>query len=421
MDEYRFYRALREGRPYFGPKMAAPQGPARRKAYMQALVSSVARERPHSPIHILEIGSWAGASTVAWARAVQRHPCGGRVVCVDHWQNYFDLAVNADPVYREMSAAVDGDAIYRLFRHNIRTSGVGQYVVEMRGSSREILPRLAPESFHIVFIDGSHLYREVLEDIRNATALVGEGGLVCGDDLDLQASECDEAFLNSACAEARDYCQDPRTGTCFHPGVTRAVDELFGTVTAFEGLWVVRKTLSAWTRVDVDPRTVVIPDHLSVDHREDPVEPLTGLSVGDYNLVRIGDRILAVWRGLGDIDLLHEPVGVRDWPPYVLLGASVQDVAVRAKALTEAGHQPEVEFVAEVDGYNLLRAGDKVYALAQTLGPVALFRERFGEREMPPDLLIGRSEESVSSQIRALAKRHAAALAQERSLAELER
>ena len=73
----------------------------------------------------------------------------------------------------------------------------------------------------------------------------------------------------------------------------------------------------------------------------------------------------------------------------------------RAEALT-AARSPHIELVGEVDGYNLLRANDKAYGLAQALGPVALLGERLGEREMPPGLVIGDSVEEVAARIRAI-------------------
>ena len=317
MDEYRFYRALREDRTYFGPRMAAPQGDPRRKGRLQALVSYVARQRPSSPINIIEIGSWAGASAIAWAKALDRHGRDGTIVCVDHWRKYLDTRLNVEPIYRVMDASVDDDAIYKLFRHNLRASGVADRVIEMRGSSRDILPRLASESFQIVFIDGSHTYDDVLSDIQDGKRLVCDGGIICGDDLEIHANDCDPEFLTRASADAQDYCQDPRTGVFFHPGVTRAVHDVFGTVSALDGLWAAQRTGAAWTGVHIDPTQSSVPDHLSFDQDEPRVEAVNGLAAGDYNLHRVGDRILAVWQGLGEIDLLHEPVGVREWPPFV--------------------------------------------------------------------------------------------------------
>jgi predicted O-methyltransferase YrrM len=274
MDESRFYRALREGRPYFGPFMAAQQGEPSRKGYMRPLVSLVARQLPDSPINILEVGSWAGASTVAWAKALEAEGRAGKIVCVDHWNKYLDTTVNTAPVYHQMTAAVDNDAIYRLFRHNIRTSGVRELIIEMRGNSREILPRLAPQSFQVVYIDGSHAYDDVLSDIHHAMRLVCVNGIVCGDDLELNFDDCDASFLERACDERLDYGRDPRTGGFYHPGVTRAIAEVFsGDVTVQQGLWSVQNTGSTWRRLAETPSPVIVPGHLSEAAEEDAHEP----------------------------------------------------------------------------------------------------------------------------------------------------
>jgi len=201
MDADRLRSLIENGRPYFGRALAAGQGDPRRKGYMRPLVKDVAGRLAGTPINILEIGSWAGASAVAWAQALQDEGLEGTVVCVDHWDKYIDTTVNDAQVYQEMTAAVDKDAIYRLFRHNVRASGVGNRIVEMRGRSEQIMPQLASASFQIVYLDGSHLYDDVLDDIRNAARLLCDGGVLCGDDLELQQCECDAEFIDRACRE----------------------------------------------------------------------------------------------------------------------------------------------------------------------------------------------------------------------------
>ena len=60
MDDFRFYRALRDGQPSFGPHLASRQGAAIRHAYMRAAASAIAQAEPGRRLDILEIGSWAG-------------------------------------------------------------------------------------------------------------------------------------------------------------------------------------------------------------------------------------------------------------------------------------------------------------------------------------------------------------------------
>ncbi len=201
---------------------------------------------------ILEVGSWAGWSAIVWAKALQ--DCkqnGGAVVCVDPWTSYLDLNANRTPVYRAMEAATRKDAIVNLFYHNVRAAGFAAMVHPLRGTSDVCLPMLRDGSFHLVFIDGDHSYPAVKRDLENANRLVCDGGLLCGDDLERQFPDLDEARLREdlKC----DYPLDPRSGEHFHPGVTLGVWEHFRMrVSSWDGLWAMRKVGNGWKALDLD-------------------------------------------------------------------------------------------------------------------------------------------------------------------------
>ena len=56
--------------------------------------------------------------------------------------------------------------------------------------------------------------------------MIEENGIICGDDLNLQMHQvnADNAKVN----RNKDFIRDPLSGKNFHPGVTIAVDEVFG-------------------------------------------------------------------------------------------------------------------------------------------------------------------------------------------------
>jgi len=253
--------ALESGRPYFGPEFAARQGAPRRHAYMQAVVRMLADEGIRSPV-ILEVGSWAGGSAVTWGRALARYCQGGLVFCVDHWQPYWDLTKNTEDVYRKMDQAARDGAIFRLFEHNVRAFGLERMVVPIRGHSKEILPMLPSGWFDLTFIDGSHAYRDVRGDLAECRRLVREGGILSGDDLELQMRDCDLAYTRRMAEEGRDWVAHPGGGTHYHPGVTLAVGEALGDVACWEGFWAVRRRGEAWTRFDLPAPEPGWPDHL---------------------------------------------------------------------------------------------------------------------------------------------------------------
>jgi len=255
------YRIAR-GEPYFGHFCAAGQGVAAgvhnverkriRENNMRRLVFQGCSVKDGNA-RILEVGSWAGWSAIVWAQALQdcKQP-NGAVVCVDPWTNYLDLTANRTPVYRAMVAATKRDAIVRLFYHNVRTAGHAAAVHPLRGASDCCLPLLRDGWFHLVFIDGDHSYAAAKRDLDNASRLVCDGGLLCGDDLDLQFQDLDEDHLRKNLHY--DYPVDPKSKQGFHPGVTLAVWEFFGQrVSSWDGLWAMRKVGNQWQHVDLEP------------------------------------------------------------------------------------------------------------------------------------------------------------------------
>lgn len=182
------------------------------------------------PKTILEVGSWAGQSLVAWDEAA-----GGRakLIAVDQWKPYF--MHGGDP-YDEMNRAAETGEIFELFKRNIRACGIEDRVSVLRGDSRDILPKIDRYSVNILFVDGDHRYEFVKQDIINAMPLVRIGGVLCGDDLEMSMESVSDITSHQAAVE-----QGLDFANGYHPGVTQAVYDTLGNVTILDGLWAMRK------------------------------------------------------------------------------------------------------------------------------------------------------------------------------------
>ncbi len=99
-------------------------------------------------------------------------------------------------------------------------------------------------------------------DIQHGRRLLRDGGLLCGDDLELQTNDCDRAF--AAANLAQDFICDPK-GRWFHPGVTLAVDSELGLVSNYGGFWIMRKAGAAVAPVELRGASIVMPEHFSKD------------------------------------------------------------------------------------------------------------------------------------------------------------
>lgn len=136
----------------------------------------------------LEIGSFEGRS-MAWIveNMLADDASTGSVVCIDTWEGGEEHS--------------DGkmDGVFERFGHNKRVaqdkywmrthSHNAQHIVEaVKGKSSDVLPHIltnwrgARDSFDFVYIDGSHIAKDVLADACMAWPLLKQGGVMVFDD-----------------------------------------------------------------------------------------------------------------------------------------------------------------------------------------------------------------------------------------------
>jgi predicted O-methyltransferase YrrM len=245
-------------RPLLDTQNAILSAPVRH-VFMMGTVWHLCRESKR-PLNILEVGSWFGASTLTWGEGLKRYADSkGTITCLDAWTPFLDTTVNDSTWYMDMNRALDHDIAYQIFQHNTRTLPKGLKAQHLRGKSEDFLPMLRDETFDICFIDADHAYSAVLRDLKESMRLVKMGGILCGDDLNLQMHECDQ---NTAREFAeKDLVKDPKTGRNMHPGVTVAVDEILGRVSAWGGFWAMQKTPSGWKPISLKEMPVEYPQH----------------------------------------------------------------------------------------------------------------------------------------------------------------
>jgi predicted O-methyltransferase YrrM len=135
-------------------------------------------------LHILEIGSFEGKSTVWFLENFLQNK-NSTITCVDPWMNYSQDQDSLNSYFKEEN---EWDLTKRktkeIFLHNIVESGDSGKVIIRQGFSDKILPSLITEQkmYDIIFIDGNHTAPYVMMDSVMSWPLLKKGGILMFDD-----------------------------------------------------------------------------------------------------------------------------------------------------------------------------------------------------------------------------------------------
>ncbi|MGI0489419.1 glycosyltransferase [Pantanalinema rosaneae CENA516] len=124
-------------------------------------------------LRVLEIGSWEGRSTCWLVDHVLTHPTA-RLTCIDTFEGGVENKAAYDDQFLK--------TIEQRFDFNIAHTASPEKVRKAVGQSQLVLRSLIPDFYHLVYIDGSHIASDVLEDTLLTWGLVKVGGMIVFDD-----------------------------------------------------------------------------------------------------------------------------------------------------------------------------------------------------------------------------------------------
>ena len=256
---------LVEGKPYLDHKNAVLSAPVRHM-FMIATIWFLIKQNKERNLSIMEIGTWFGASALSWAQGLTEHSNSkGSLTCVDAWKPFFDLKEHKNNDYvLEMEELLESDFVYNIFLHNINTVPKSITTQHFRGKSENILNFLKDETYSVIFIDADHTYNFVKKDIINSLRLVENYGIICGDDLNIQMKNVDKNFAIQN--KNKDFIKDPKTNKNYHPGVTVAIEEIFGEVSSWGGFWAMQKIDSKWEKISLKDMPIIYPKHFNQEN-----------------------------------------------------------------------------------------------------------------------------------------------------------
>lgn len=135
-----------------------------------------------SELHILEIGSFEGKSTVWFLDNILSHP-NSTITCIDPWTKYTQDSDSFNS-YSKENTKWDFTTHKDTFLYNIEESGQKDKVIIKHGFSHELLPFLITKNlqYDFIFIDGNHTSPFVLTDALMSWYTLKPGGIMVFDD-----------------------------------------------------------------------------------------------------------------------------------------------------------------------------------------------------------------------------------------------
>jgi precorrin-6B methylase 2 len=150
--------------------------------------------KPTHETHILEIGAFEGKSTAWFIENFLLHEKSNIVV--------IDPYLCSDP-----TTPVD-EKTFHTFQHNLSKSVYPDKVIFYKSKSEQILPGLCDKKseYDIIFIDGSHLRRDIIVDIILSWKMLKVNGYLILDDYnnsEQAVRSCVQFYLS--CLESTEY------------------------------------------------------------------------------------------------------------------------------------------------------------------------------------------------------------------------
>jgi SAM-dependent methyltransferase len=129
----------------------------------------------------VEIGCWKGKSSAYMCVEIANSGKEIDFYCVDIWNCKIDLRVNHSQMYKfKKSELCELYELYDVFKFNMKP--LENYYKSMKITSVEASKKFEDNSIDFVFIDASHEYEDVKNDIISWMPKVKSGGILAGHD-----------------------------------------------------------------------------------------------------------------------------------------------------------------------------------------------------------------------------------------------
>jgi hypothetical protein len=142
--------------------------------YCQELYEEMVEAAPQNGAKFVEVGAWKGKSAAFMAVTIANSDKDIKFSTVDTW-------LGSDERAHKKDTDILAGTLYETFLSNIEP--VALYINPMRMTSVEASRRFSDGELDFVFIDASHKYIDVCDDINAWLPKINESGTLGGDDI----------------------------------------------------------------------------------------------------------------------------------------------------------------------------------------------------------------------------------------------
>jgi hypothetical protein len=137
------------------------------------------------PKVIIEVGTWLGASAINMAKITKELNLNTKIYCVDTWLGAEEFWThNKHTPERDLKLKNGYPQIYFDFISNVKQHNVEDIITPIPNTS--YIGSLILKHYNIaadlIYIDGSHEYIDVKNDINTYMQILNPGGIMFGDD-----------------------------------------------------------------------------------------------------------------------------------------------------------------------------------------------------------------------------------------------
>lgn len=138
------------------------------------------------PSIIFEVGTWIGSSAINMCDILKENNLNSKVYCIDTWLGAEEfLTWAADTHSRDLKCKYGYPQVYYQFLSNVFIKKHQDIIVPIPNTSHiaSVILKYHKIKPNLIYIDGSHDYKDVLSDLQDYFPFLDKGEIIFGDDI----------------------------------------------------------------------------------------------------------------------------------------------------------------------------------------------------------------------------------------------